>query len=55
MKRLIIVSVALTFLLCLSFPVQADRIDRRADEATNIVVGKIKQVSQLQNSKFAES
>ena len=44
MKRLIIVSVALTFLLCLSFPVQADRIDRRADEATNIVVGKIKQV-----------
>lgn len=44
MKRLIIMSVALTFLLCLSFPAYADRIDRRADEATNIVVGKIKQV-----------
>ena len=44
MKRLIIMSVALTFLLCISFPVQADRIDKRADEATNIVVGKIKQV-----------
>ena len=44
MKRLIIASAALTFLLCISFPVQADRIDKRADEATNIVVGKIKQI-----------
>jgi|GEM_PF-625861 len=44
MKRLIIMSVALTFLLCLSFPAQADRNDRRSEEATNIVVGKIKQV-----------
>jgi hypothetical protein len=44
MKRLIIMTVALTFLLCLSFPVQADKIDQRAKEATNIVVGKIKQI-----------
>ena len=44
MKRLIIMTVALAFLLCLSFPAQADKIDRRAEEATNIVVGKIKQI-----------
>jgi len=44
MKRLIIMTAALAFVLCLSFPVQADKIDKRADEATNIVVGKIKQV-----------
>ena len=44
MKRLIIITIALAFLLCLSFPAQADKIDRRAEEATNIVAGKIKQV-----------
>lgn len=44
MKRLIIMTVALAFVLCLGFTAQADKIDRRAEEATNIVVGKIKQV-----------
>lgn len=44
MKRLIIITVAMAFTLCLCFPVQADKIDRRAEEATNIVVGKIKHV-----------
>ena len=44
MKRLIIITIALFFLLCLSFPVHAAKIDRRAEEATNIVAGKIKQI-----------
>ena len=34
----------MAFILCLTLIVQADKIDRRTEEATDIVVGKIKQV-----------
>ena len=44
MKRLIIITFAMALIFCFSIPVQADKIDKRAEEATNIVVGKIKQI-----------
>lgn len=43
-KREIIITVTVAFLLCLSLPVLADKISLRAEEATDIVAGKIKQV-----------
>lgn len=44
MKKLIILAFAIVFLFCLSFPVQAVNIDKKSEEASNIVVGKIKQI-----------
>ncbi|MBN1547712.1 MAG: matrixin family metalloprotease [Syntrophaceae bacterium] len=44
MKRFIILLLSAIFVLCFCFPVQADRIDKRSEEATDIIVGKIKHI-----------
>jgi hypothetical protein len=42
MRRTTIIILTVAFLICMSLPVLADKIGLRAEEATDIVVGKIK-------------